>query len=182
MDSSCLRPRHPWTTDSSRLGAGRRAAGCDDAEPEGATSAAAAAEDRSSWSCRRSRRRFWNQTRTCARSRRRPAASTRLSSAVRSSSCRDVGVASATSNARRDVTAASTGWLKQSKLLILSDYENNTERIGGTVKWLGSRVVSVLDSDAERPGFKSQPRRCRVTVLGKLFTPIVPLFTKQQNW
>ena len=23
---------------------------------------------------------------------------------------------------------------------------------------------------------------CRVTVLGKLFTPIVPLFTKQQNW
>ena len=24
--------------------------------------------------------------------------------------------------------------------------------------------------------------RCRVTVSGKLFTPIVPLFTKQQNW
>jgi len=47
--------------------------------------------------------------------------------------------------------------------------------------WLGSRVVSVLDSDAEGPGFKSQPRRCRVTVLGKLFTPIVPLFTKQRN-
>ena len=46
--------------------------------------------------------------------------------------------------------------------------------------WLGSRVVSVLDSSAEWPGFKSQPRRCRVTVLGKLFTPIVPLFTKQQ--
>jgi len=32
-------------------------------------------------------------------------------------------------------------------------------------------VVSVLDSGAEGPGFKSQPRRCRVTVLGKLFTP-----------
>jgi len=31
-------------------------------------------------------------------------------------------------------------------------------------------------------GFKSQPRRCRVTVLRKLFTPIVPLFTNQQNW
>jgi len=31
--------------------------------------------------------------------------------------------------------------------------------------WLGSRVVSVLDSGAERPGFKSQPRRCRVTSL-----------------
>ena len=48
--------------------------------------------------------------------------------------------------------------------------------------WLGSRVVSMLDSGAEGPGFKSQPLRCRVTVLGKLFTPIVPLFTKQQNW
>jgi len=47
--------------------------------------------------------------------------------------------------------------------------------------WLGSRVVSVLESGAEGPGFKSQPRRCRVTVLGKLFTPIVPLFTKQRN-
>jgi len=48
-------------------------------------------------------------------------------------------------------------------------------------EWLGSRVVSVLDSGAEGPGFKSQPQRCRVTVLGKLFTPIVPLFTKQQK-
>ena len=47
--------------------------------------------------------------------------------------------------------------------------------------WLGSRLVSVLDSGTEGPGFKSQPRRCRITVLGKLFTPIVPLFTKQQN-
>ena len=46
----------------------------------------------------------------------------------------------------------------------------------------GSRVVSVLDSAALGPGFKSQPRRGRVTVLGTLFTPIVPLFTKQQNW
>jgi len=45
--------------------------------------------------------------------------------------------------------------------------------------WLGSRVASVLDSGAEGPGFKSQPRRCRVTFLDKLFTPIVPLFTKQ---
>ena len=45
-----------------------------------------------------------------------------------------------------------------------------------------SRVVSVLDSGAEGPGFKSQSRRCWVTVLGKLFTPIVSLFTKQQNW
>jgi len=48
--------------------------------------------------------------------------------------------------------------------------------------WVASRVVSVLDSGTEGPGFKSQSRRCRLTVLGKLFTPIVPLFTKQQNW
>ena len=47
---------------------------------------------------------------------------------------------------------------------------------------LGSRVVSVPDSGTKGPGFKSQPRRCRVTVSGKLFTPIVPQFTKQQNW
>ena len=48
--------------------------------------------------------------------------------------------------------------------------------------WLGSRVVSVLDSGAEGPGLKSQPRCCRVTVLGKLFTPTVPLFNKQRKW
>jgi len=53
---------------------------------------------------------------------------------------------------------------------------------GINLVWLGSRVVSLLDSGAEGPGFKSQPRRCRVTVLGKLFIPIVPLFTKQRNW
>jgi len=52
----------------------------------------------------------------------------------------------------------------------------------GDYWWLDSRVVSVLDSGAEGPRFKSQSRRCRVTVVGKLFTPIVLLFTKQQNW
>jgi len=31
----------------------------------------------------------------------------------------------------------------------------------------------MLDSSTVGPGFKSQPRRCRVTVLGKLFTYIV---------
>jgi len=48
--------------------------------------------------------------------------------------------------------------------------------------WLGSREVGVLDSGAEGPGFKSQTRCCRVTVLRKLFTSIVPLFTEQRNW
>ena len=48
--------------------------------------------------------------------------------------------------------------------------------------WLGSPVVSMLDSGAEEPGFRLQPRHCRVTVLGKLFTPVMPLFTKQRNW
>ena len=37
--------------------------------------------------------------------------------------------------------------------------------------WLGSRVVSMLDSGAEGPGFKSQAQRCRVTVLGKCSHP-----------
>jgi len=59
-----------------------------------------------------------------------------------------------------------------------TDFNEDTTDEG----WLGSRVVSVLDSGAEGPEFKSQSRRCRVTVFGKLFTPIVPLFTKQQNW
>ena len=49
-------------------------------------------------------------------------------------------------------------------------------------EWLGGRVVGMLDSGADGAGFKSQPRHCWVTVLGKLFTPIMPLFTKQQNW
>jgi len=57
--------------------------------------------------------------------------------------------------------------------------ENLFEVVTYVTGWLGSRVVSVLDSVAEGPGFKSQSRRCRVTVLRKLFTPIVPLFTKQ---
>jgi len=47
----------------------------------------------------------------------------------------------------------------------LSDFSDSSSSSG----WLGSRVVSVLDS--ERPWFKSQPRCCQVTVLGKLFTP-----------
>jgi len=45
--------------------------------------------------------------------------------------------------------------------------------------WLGSRVVSMLDSGTEEPGFKSQLQCHWVTVLGRLFTPIVPLFTNQ---
>ena len=44
------------------------------------------------------------------------------------------------------------------------------------------RKMTTLDSGAERPGLISQPRRCRVAVSGKLFAPIVPLFTKQRNW
>ena len=43
------------------------------------------------------------------------------------------------------------------------------------LRWHSNRVVSMLDSGAEGSGFKSQSRRCQVTVSGKLFTPIVPL-------
>ena len=46
--------------------------------------------------------------------------------------------------------------------------------------WLGSRVVSVL-VQAKKARVQIEARHCRVTVLGKLFTPIVPLFTKQQT-
>jgi len=39
-------------------------------------------------------------------------------------------------------------------------------------------VVSVPDSGSEEHGFESQSRRCRVTVLGKLFAPSVPESTQ----
>jgi len=55
--------------------------------------------------------------------------------------------------------------------------ENNSVNVNSYSVARCSRVVSVLDSGAEGPGFKLQSRLCRVTVLGKLFTPIVPLFT-----
>ena len=50
-----------------------------------------------------------------------------------------------------------------------------------TADCVTDRVVSMLDSGTEGPRFKLQSCRCWVTVLGKLFTPIVSLFTKQQN-
>ena len=71
-------------------------------------------------------------------------------------------------------------WLFVCLLIILHlcVYVNQAVRVNvvliNEIGWLGSRVVSVLDSGAERLGFKSQPWRCRVTVLGILFTPIVP--------
>ena len=61
-------------------------------------------------------------------------------------------------------------------------FRRYVKKVNECQRSLGSRVVSELDSGAEGPGFKSQPQRCRVTVLGKLFTSIVPLFTKQRNW
>ena len=67
---------------------------------------------------------------------------------------------------------------RENSLLIIKLISQHTLQSG----WLGSRVVSVLDSGVEGPGFKSQSRHCRVPVSGKLFTPIVQLFTKQQNW
>jgi len=73
------------------------------------------------------------------------------------------------------VTSAETSAQKEKYLYLVYFYIQATFTFG----WLGGRVVSVLDSGAEGPGFKSQPRRCLVTVLGKLFTPVVPLFTKQ---
>ena len=40
-------------------------------------------------------------------------------------------------------------------------------------------MVSVLQTQAQKD---LGSNRSRDAVLGKLFTPIVPLFTKQQNW
>jgi len=51
--------------------------------------------------------------------------------------------------------------LKHNVTVVLSPILSQTLQ---NLRWLGSRVVSVLDSGAEGPGFKSQPRRCRVTV------------------
>jgi len=48
---------------------------------------------------------------------------------------------------------------------------------GSVAEWLACWTLA-----QKGPVFKSQSRRCRVTVLGKLFTPIVRLFTKQRNW
>ena len=67
------------------------------------------------------------------------------------------------------------------------DFVINYDRTTGRVELvivdcLPDDQVRVLESDAVGPGFESQPRRCPVTVLGKLFTPIVLLFTKQRNW
>jgi len=69
-------------------------------------------------------------------------------------------------------------WRPENSLIFTWDFMLFSAVVG----WLDSRVVSVLDSGAELPGFKSQPLLCQVIVLGKLFTSIVPLFTKQQNW
>jgi len=41
-------------------------------------------------------------------------------------------------------------------LRLLNVYDFNA--VSATREWLGSRVVSVLDSGAEGPGFKSQPQ------------------------
>jgi len=72
--------------------------------------------------------------------------------------------------------------MKKLKSVLIRQGQPGLQSVKAVLGWLGSRVVSVLDSGAERPGFKSQPRRSWVTVLGKLLTPIVPLFTKQLNW
>ena len=48
-------------------------------------------------------------------------------------------------------------------------------------RWLGGVVVRALDSWSRGRGFDSDRGTIRATTLGKLFTPDVPLFTKQYN-
>jgi len=50
-------------------------------------------------------------------------------------------------------------------------------------RWLGSLLVRALDSRLNGCEFDSRPWRCRVTTLGKLFTPMhVPLSPSSINW
>ena len=84
---------------------------------------------------------------------------------------------------KRDVLHFPLGHLQRTQILhnvsVDSNVQFTTTYYNTTWWWLGSRMVSVLDSGAVGPGFILQPRRCRVTVLGKLFTPIVcALFAK----
>ena len=71
------------------------------------------------------------------------------------------------------VVAASVSWTSFWEEWSTRDYYMSCPvvQMGGSVaKWL-----ACWTQDAEGPGFKSQSWRCQVTVLGKLFTPIVPL-------
>jgi len=59
----------------------------------------------------------------------------------------------------------------------LSQHKLTVAHLGGSVaEWLAcwTQARKVLGSNRSRDAVGS--------VLGKLFTPIVPLFTKQQNW
>jgi len=49
--------------------------------------------------------------------------------------------------------------------ILIHVYSQYWTDVVNSLRWLGSRVVSMLDSGAEGLGFKSQPRRCWVTVL-----------------
>jgi len=59
-----------------------------------------------------------------------------------------------------------------------------TVHLEDIIQNMGSSVAEWLACwTQEQKGLgSSRSRDCRVTVLGKLFTPIVPLFTKQRNW
>ena len=91
----------------------------------------------------------------------------------------------------RDPTSSTDCFRRLFKTYLLARYVNGVTSASRAVGVLNDyalyksthslRVVSVLDSGAARPGFKSQRRRCRVTVLGKLFTPVVPVFTKRRR-
>ena len=56
---------------------------------------------------------------------------------------------------------------------VIHGYYSGIIAMGGSVaEWLACW-------SAVGPEYKSQLQRCRVTVLGKLFAPIIPLFTRQ---
>ena len=114
------------------------------------------------------------------------AAARRAAAAAGGLRCRSVSPVRRAHNSKPATAACSGRYMQQTDGRTPHRYIDPVTYYASTVSksigWLGCRAVSLLDSGAVEPGFKLQPRRCRVTVLGKLFTPIVPLFIKQRNW
>jgi len=64
--------------------------------------------------------------------------------------------------------------MKNDKLIMKIHFSFSTVSMGGSVaKWLACWIRAQMGLGSHRS---------RDAVLGKLFTPIVSLFTKQQNW
>jgi len=77
-------------------------------------------------------------------------------------------------------TSAVWGWAEGSVLPKDEAARNKTKIFTGISHLIG--WLNRLACWTQALGFRLQPWCCLVTVLGKLCTPIVPLFTTQRNW